>query len=117
MELVILFSMARFKCYRQLESSDCGLTCIRMISKHYGVDIPLRSLKEMSDMTRMGISVRDIMTILGMLRMEAFAVKIAPEFCLDMPLPAILHWEQNHFVELHRVDKKHRKFHIADPAR
>ena len=109
--------MARFKCYRQLESSDCGFTCIRMISKHYGVDIPLRSLMEMSDMTRMGISVRDIMTILGMLRMEAFAVKIAPEFCLDMPLPAILHWEQNHFVVLHRVDKKNRKFHIADPAR
>ena len=28
-----------------------------------------------------------------------------------------LHWEQNHFVVLYKVDKKKRRFHIADPAR
>ena len=109
--------MTRFKCYRQLESSDCGLTCIRMISRHYGLNIPLRRLKEMTDMTRLGMSVRDIMATLGLLRMEAFTVKITPEFCLDMPLPAILHWNQNHFVVLYKVDKKKKRFHIADPAR
>ena len=70
--------MTRFKCYRQLESSDCGLTCIRMISRHYGLNIPLRRLKEMTDMTRLGMSVRDIMATLGLLRMEAFTVKITP---------------------------------------
>ncbi|MDE7414192.1 MAG: peptidase domain-containing ABC transporter [Muribaculaceae bacterium] len=109
--------MTLFKCYRQLESSDCGITCIRMISKYYGLNIPLNRLKEMTDMTRIGMSVRDIMSTLGKLRMEAFAVKISPEYCLDMPLPAILHWDQNHFVVLYKVDKKKRKFHVADPAR
>ncbi|MDE6028285.1 MAG: peptidase domain-containing ABC transporter [Muribaculaceae bacterium] len=109
--------MRRFKCYRQLESSDCGLTCIRMISRHYGLDIPLRRLKDMTDMTRLGISVRDIMTTLDLLRMEACAVKISPEYCLEMPLPAILHWKQNHFVVLYKVDKRNKRFHIADPAR
>ena len=71
----------------------------------------------MTDMTRLGISVRDIMTTLDLLRMEACAVKISPEYCLEMPLPAILHWKQNHFVVLYKVDKRNKRFHIADPAR
>ena len=68
-------------------------------------------------MTRIGISGSDIMLVLTQLRMEAFAVKISPGYCLEMPLPAILHWEQSHFVVLYKVDKKKGKFYVADPAR
>lgn len=36
------------------------------------------------------------------------------------PLPAILHWEQNHFVVLYSVSRRRfsgkRKFHVANPA-
>lgn len=105
-----------FRCYRQLESSDCGLTCIRMITKHYGVDVPLSYLKSIIDLNRLGMSVRDIMTTLGLLSMESIAVKIEPDYCYKMPLPAILHWQQNHFVVLHKIDCKKRIFYIADPA-
>ena len=105
-----------FRCYRQLESSDCGLTCIRMITKHYGVEVPLSHLKSITDLNRLGMSVRDIMTTLGLLSMESIAVKIEPYYCYKMPLPAILHWQQNHFVVLHKIDCKKRIFYIADPA-
>lgn len=37
-----------FRCYRQLESSDCGLTCVRMIANHYGKKIPMRHLRELT---------------------------------------------------------------------
>ncbi|MBD5184958.1 MAG: hypothetical protein HDS97_08735 [Bacteroidales bacterium] len=99
-----------------MESSDCGLTCIRMITKHYGVDVPLSYLKSIIDLNRLGMSVRDIMTTLGLLSMESIAVKIEPDYCYKMPLPAILHWQQNHFVVLHKIDCKKRIFYIADPA-
>ena len=33
-----------------------------------------------------------------------------------MPLPCILHWNQNHFVVLYKV-KKGKKFYIADPGK
>ncbi|MDE6247768.1 MAG: hypothetical protein K2M41_08030 [Muribaculaceae bacterium] len=33
-----------FKCYHQLEHSDCGLTCVRMIARRYGKKIPVQSL-------------------------------------------------------------------------
>lgn len=112
-----LFNMGKyFKCYRQLESSDCGLTCIRMISRHYGAEVPLSHLKEITDMNRLGMSVRDIINTLSHLRMDSAVVKILPEHCYNMPLPAILHWQQNHFVALYKIDKKRGTFYVADPA-
>ncbi|MBD5184960.1 MAG: peptidase domain-containing ABC transporter [Bacteroidales bacterium] len=106
----------RFKCYRQLESSDCGLTCIRMISKYFGIEVPLSHLKEITDLNRLGMSVCDIMTALGSMNVESMAVKIAPEYCYRMPLPAILHWQQNHFVVLYKINAKKKRFYVADPA-
>ena len=49
--------MKPFRCYRQLEHSDCGLTCIRMVARHFGKKIPLRTLRERTDMSRLGISI------------------------------------------------------------
>ena len=36
----------------------------------------------------------------------------------DVPLPCIIHWNQNHFVVLYRIEKnkKGSLFHVADPA-
>ena len=36
----------------------------------------------------------------------------------EAPLPAILHWGQDHFVILYKIKKKQKKvtFYIADPA-
>lgn len=49
-----------FKCFRQIEHSDCGLTCIRMIAKSYGKRIPLKYLHSISDLNRLGMSIKDI---------------------------------------------------------
>ena len=35
----------------------------------------------------------------------------------EAPLPCILHWNQNHFVVLYKVDVKKQKFYIADPGK
>ncbi len=44
-------------------------------------------------------------------------IYVSPEDMLrkDVPLPAILHWKQNHFVVLYRVKRK--KFYLADPGK
>ena len=46
-----------FKCYRQLESSDCGLTCIRMKARYYGKKLYMRHLRDISDVNRLGMSI------------------------------------------------------------
>lgn len=36
---------------------------------------------------------------------------------LECPLPCILHWNQNHFVVLYKIDKNGHRFWIADPGK
>ncbi len=105
-----------FTCYRQIEHSDCGLTCIRMIAKSYGVSIPLRHLQAISDLNRLGMSIKDIISCCEQVNMDSAAVQVGTAYTDKMPLPAILYWQQRHFVVLYKIDKRRRKYYIADPA-
>ncbi len=109
--------MPRITAYQQLEYSDCGITCIRIIAKYYGKEIPLGVLRETCDASRMGISMRDIVRCVRTLGFEAEAVRIDMEAVERMPLPAILYWDQRHFVVLYKMSRDGRRFWIADPSR
>ena len=50
----------RVPLYRQLESSDCGPVCIRMISAYYGKIYHIKTIKTLCHQTRIGISIRDM---------------------------------------------------------
>lgn len=104
-----------FKCYRQLEHSDCGLTCIRMIARHFGNKIPLRELQKRSDLNRLGMSIKDITDCCSQINMDSYAIKVGESHIGHMPLPAILYWQQ-HFVVLYKINSRGTKFYIADPA-
>lgn len=106
-----------FKVYHQLEHSDCGLACVRMIARHYGKRVPIAELREMCDLSRLGVSVRDIVDCCSKTGMNAVGVKVAPDFLLKMPLPAILYWNQRHFVVLYKIKKNGGCFYVADPSR
>ena len=41
--------------------------------------------------------------------------RVSTDELRSLPLPCILHWNQNHFTVLHRVTK--RRFHVADPGK
>lgn len=109
--------MRRIKSFQQLEHSDCGITCIRIVARYYGKKVPLKTLRELCDVGRMGISLRDIMECTRKLGFRSEAVKIRLADVERMPLPAILYWEQRHYVVLYRISRGGRLFHIADPAR
>ncbi len=112
----MLFKRSRFKAYQQLEYSDCGITCIRMICHYYGKNVSLRTLRRMCDISRLGISIKDIITCLREMHFEVAPVKVNAEEILHMPLPAILYWKQNHFVVLYKISRHKRLFYVADPA-
>jgi ATP-binding cassette subfamily B protein len=70
----------------------------------------------MCDMSKIGISIQDILDCTKRLGMFSKAVNITIEDIQNMPLPGILFWNQNHFVVLYKIDRKHRKYYVADPA-
>lgn len=110
----------RFPHYHQLDSADCGPSCLRMIARHYGRTYTLETLRERCFITREGVSMLGISDAAESIGMRSMDVKISVEqLAKDAILPCILHWNQHHFVVLYKVSR-HRKgghrFHIADPA-
>ena len=106
---------------RQFDQMDCGPACICMVASAYGKDYPLSYLRSLSHLTREGVSVSGIRHALEELGMDSAAFEMTPEQLRGKcPLPAILHWEQNHFVVLYKI-KQNRwtgkwNYYIANPA-
>lgn len=106
----------RFPFYRQLGTMDCGPTCLRMVARYYGRDVPTELLRETSRIDRQGVSMVglcDAAEAIG-LRPTAAAATF-DELARERPFPAIVHWRNDHFVVLHDIDRRSRA-HIADPA-
>lgn len=94
-------SKKRFQAYRQLESMDCGPTCLRMILKYYGKDFSLDYLKEQVPFSRSGVSLAGLIDAAEALHFETMAVRMpAAEFLAKAPGPCILHWGKSHYVVL-----------------
>ncbi len=103
------------KIYKQHDAMDCGPTCLRMIAHHYGRSYQTHYLRDMCSIGRQGVSLMGISQAAETIGLRSLAVKIPLDRLRDKaPLPAIIHWEQNHFVVLYKVSRG--KFHVADPG-
>jgi len=93
-----------FPHYIQLDSMDCGPTCLRMIAKYYGRNYNQQNLREKCFITREGVSMLGISDAAESIGMHTQGVRITlKQLVEDVPLPCILHWNQNHFVALYRL--------------
>lgn len=104
-----------FPFYRQLESMDCGPSCLRMIAKHYGKVYSVQYLRERAYITREGVSLLGISDAAEAIGFKTLSVQIPFERLDEMPLPCIAHWNQRHFIVIYDIDKK-GNLHVADPA-
>jgi ATP-binding cassette subfamily B protein len=105
-----------FPFYKQADAMDCGPTCLRMITKHYGKNISLQSLREKTQIGKEGVNLLGISEAAEVIGFRTVAAKLTlHQLMNEAMLPAILHWKQNHFIVLYKV--KRNKLYIADPAR
>ncbi len=106
----------QFPFYRQLDARDCGPACLRMISRFYGRDYSMETLRELSYITREGVSLLGLKEAAESLGYQSVGVFITlDQLISEAPLPCILHWNENHFVVLYDV-KGDNHFYISDPA-
>lgn len=109
------------KFIRQFDQMDCGPACICMIANHYGKEYPLSYLRSLSHISKEGVSVAGIRCALQDIGIESASFSMTLEQLRQKcPLPAILHWEQNHFVVLYKVKwdswRKEWCYSVANPA-
>lgn len=94
---------------------DCGPTCLRMVAKHYGKNISLQQLRQLTQTTRSGSSLLGISDAAEKIGLRTLGAKITFEKLLEeAPLPCIAHWNQNHFVVIYKIKKD--QVYIADPG-
>ena len=106
--------MKKFPLYKQTEAKDCGPTCIKMIAKHYGKVINTQQLRDLSETTREGSSLLGLSEAAENIGFRTLGVQLAYNKLVEAPLPAILHWNNEHYVVVYKIKKD--KVYIADPA-
>lgn len=104
----------RFPHYHQPDAKDCGPTCLKIISKHFGRDLNLSFIRQVSETNRGGSSLLGLSYAAEELGIKSLGVKINLEKLNKAPLPCILHWNKNHYVVLYKIKK--REYFVSDPA-
>src|SRR3569832_1812275 len=105
--------MKKFPFFRQYDSMDCGPTCLKMISAYYGKNISLQQLRELSFLTKEGVSLAGICQAAESIGFRVMVLKIPTRTDSEKisvytaTLPCIVHWDQKHFIIVYKVSKKH----------
>ncbi|MDR2835939.1 MAG: peptidase domain-containing ABC transporter [Bacteroidales bacterium] len=102
------------KFFHQLDSMDCGVACLKMVAKHYGIDIAFEILRNLCHRTRRGVSLLSIKEAAEEIGFKTVAGKITFKQLNQAPLPCIVHWKQEHFVVVYKIKKKY--IFVADPG-
>jgi len=109
----------KFPFFRQLDGMDCGPSCLCMVAKYYEKSFSVQQLREKSNIQRMGVNLLCLSKAAESIGLRTMCVRISIKKLKEKAkLPCILHWKQNHFVVLYKINKRKDKwfFYIADPA-
>lgn len=96
------------------EAAECGLACMAMVARYHGHDVDLNGLRQRFTLSMSGATLRSIMGFADSLGFAPRALKVELSALSKVRLPAILHWDLNHFVVLKSVSGG--KAVIHDPA-
>ncbi len=102
---------------RQKDSMQCGVACLAMVCRILGAQYSLEFLTGFCHATTEGVSLKGMKDAASRLGLDSMACRSSVGELTKCPLPAILHWNQNHFVVLHRISRRGDRFHIADPGK
>ncbi len=113
--LINLSGRPRLPALRQTEVAECGLTCLAMVLCYHGREIDLNTLRRQFPISMKGVTLKELMEIASRLGLAGRALRLEPGHLGQLRLPAVLHWDLNHFVVLKSVSQ--RAVSIHDPAR
>ena len=111
--------MGRYPIYLQDDERSCGVYCLKMLLKYYGVDEDTTVLKTKTRVDASGTTIKGLVETLKSYHVETKAYKASLKQLADntITLPAILHLidgKLGHFVVLYELGEQ---CVIGDPAK
>lgn len=105
----------RFPHIYQLDEMDCGAACLAMICRHFGRSVSMSRIRAAVHTATDGTSLAGLTRGAVELGLAARSVRVSKNRLDEVPLPAIVHWEGNHWVVVYDVTYRHVR--VSDPAR
>jgi ATP-binding cassette subfamily B protein RaxB len=96
------------------EGAECGLACMAMVARYHGHDIDLNALRKRYSISLTGATLRHLINLGDQLGLACRPLRVDLASLRKVRLPAILHWNLNHFVVLKSIDRRRAVIH--DPG-
>ena len=106
----------KYKVVYQQGESDCAAASLATVIKHHGRNIKYTKIRDAVGVGKQGTTLLGLKRGAEALGFDTQAIKASKEILTqidNIPLPAIIHWQGNHYVVLY--GKRGNKYAIADP--
>jgi len=98
----------------QTEAAECGLACLAMVASYHGHRIDLNTLRRRHPVSLKGVTLRGLIQVANEMKLTCRPLRFEIDGLKQVRLPAIVHWDMQHFVVLKAVTSKEIVIH--DPA-
>jgi ATP-binding cassette, subfamily B, bacterial CvaB/MchF/RaxB len=99
----------------QTEGAECGLACLAMIASYHGYTTDLLTLRREHAISMKGSTLKSLIDIADSMKLAARPLRVELSGLSQVRLPAVAHFDFNHFVVITAIKKDH--VIINDPAR
>lgn len=105
---------ARVRLVRQTEIAECGLASLTMVANYHGLDIDLGTMRRRYAPSLRGAALKTLIGLADRIGLTPRAVKLSLAELSNLHVPAVLHWNMNHYVVLERVHNDKALIHNPD---
>ena len=97
---------------------DCGPTCLYMIARHFGKSFSIERLRVLTQTGREGVNLYGLSEAAEKTGFRTLSGQLSfNKLKNEAPLPCIVHWEQNHFVVVTKINRRNGDVLVADPGK
>jgi ATP-binding cassette subfamily B protein RaxB len=105
---------SRVRLVRQTEVAECGLASLTMIANYHGFDVDLGTMRRRYSPSLRGAPLKALIGLADQIGLTPRAVKLPLEELGNLHLPAVLHWDMNHYVVIEAVKGGKALIHNPD---
>ena len=104
----------KYPYYAQQSVTDCGAACLLMIGQYWGKNFSLNRLRDLANVNRNGSTLRGLAFAAETVGFITRPIKATLDRFAEQKLPAIAHWDNNHYIVVYEINKKN--VIVADPG-
>jgi ATP-binding cassette subfamily B protein RaxB len=105
---------SRVRLIRQTEVAECGLASLTMVANYHGFDVDLGTMRRRYSPSMRGAPLRALINLADQIGLTPRAVKLPLDELGNLHMPAVLHWDMNHYVVIEAVKGGKALIHNPD---